>query len=273
MSGKVESPLFDLFVDTVDRWRWRVVSELGEVVFSSPESHATQSECRRAVEAFKEAVGEAQVVVNAFEEGGRLSAREDIDIVRRGKVLAAGSMGRSRLIDECCRTAPEGDFLEMGVFRGGTAAIMGWHAARRGRVVHLYDTFQGLPELSGNDAGAQDFRTGQMARTQDQVRANLRGLGIDLSVFRFHPGEVNMGTLVAGSVSVAHLDMDLYEGTIDGSRVVWPRLVTGGRLLIHDYDNANLPGCKRAVDEFEATIKGTAYTVETREQCRVFTKG
>ncbi len=263
-----QGPVFDVFVDTVDRWRWRVVIG-ADVVFSSPGSHASEGECRADVERFRGLVTGAPVLRDAFEAGGLLSGREDIDIVRRSKVLAAGSMGRSRLIDERCAGAVAGDFLEMGVFRGGTASILGWHAARSGRAVHLYDTFRGLPELSGGDAGAQDFRAGQMARTIAQVRANLQALGIDLSVFRWHEGEVNASTRVEGVIALAHLDMDLYGGTLEGCRVVWPRLARGGVILVHDYDNANLPGCGRAVDEFEASLPTGSFRASTREQCRV----
>ncbi len=67
-----------------------------------------------------------------------------------------------------------------------------------------------------------------MARTIAQVRSNLAALGIDLSVFRWHEGEVNASTRVEGTIALAHLDMDLYEGTLEGCKVVWPRLARGG---------------------------------------------
>jgi len=45
-----------------------------------------------------------------------------------------------------------------------------------------------------------------------------------------------------------HLDADLYEPTRNGLEFFYPRVSSGGIILIHDY-NA-WPGCRKAVDKF-----------------------
>src|ERR1700761_2863813 len=48
-----------------------------------------------------------------------------------------------------------GDFAELGVWRGNTAAILGHYAVSHGRTVHLFNTFGGFDplDIKGVDAG------------------------------------------------------------------------------------------------------------------------
>ena len=46
------------------------------------------------------------------------------------------------------------------------------------------------------------------------------------------------------------IDVDLYQPTRDGLNFFYPRLVSGGFILVHDYGSSNYPGCAEAVREF-----------------------
>jgi hypothetical protein len=41
--------------------------------------------------------------------------------------------------------APPGDFVEVGVYKGGSAAVLAEVARARGRRLFLFDTFSGMP--------------------------------------------------------------------------------------------------------------------------------
>ena len=47
--------------------------------------------------------------------------------------------------------------------------------------------------------------------------------------------------------SFVHLDADLYKSTIDSLRFFYPRLISGGIILIHDF---HTDGIKKAISEF-----------------------
>ena len=47
--------------------------------------------------------------------------------------------------------------------------------------------------------------------------------------------------------SFVHLDVDLYQSTIDCLKYFYPRLVNGGIILIHDF---HTDGIKKAIKEF-----------------------
>jgi O-methyltransferase len=46
------------------------------------------------------------------------------------------------------------------------------------------------------------------------------------------------------------LDPDLYKPILDGLEYFYPRLVKGGYIFVHDYNNSLYPGAKQAVREF-----------------------
>jgi hypothetical protein len=52
--------------------------------------------------------------------------------------------------------------------------------------------------------------------------------------------------------SFVHLDVDLYQPTLDSLLFFYDRLQPGGILLCDDYGFANCPGARRALDEFFA---------------------
>ncbi|MDR1519333.1 MAG: TylF/MycF family methyltransferase, partial [Planctomycetota bacterium] len=53
----------------------------------------------------------------------------------------------------------EGDFAELGVYKGNSAAILAHYAAAQGRRLYLFDTFAGFPDADrvGVDAGYPHF--------------------------------------------------------------------------------------------------------------------
>jgi hypothetical protein len=134
-----------------------------------------------------------------------------------------------------------GDMAEAGVYLGGTAALMLGASAKR---LHLFDTFEGLPHGEG-----EVFHEGGWAGSVAAVRSNLAAYS---DRTEFHPG------LFPGSAagledlrfSFVHLDLDLYDSTRDALAWFWPRMVSGGVLLSHDYPLSD--GVVRAFDEFFA---------------------
>jgi hypothetical protein len=47
-----------------------------------------------------------------------------------------------------------------------------------------------------------------------------------------------------------HIDVDLYQPTLDSIRFFYPRLAPGGIILCDDYGYSSCPGAKGAFDEY-----------------------
>jgi O-methyltransferase len=140
-----------------------------------------------------------------------------------------------------------GAFAEVGVYRGGSAQIL--CAAKGAAVLHLFDTFCGMPEVNPVTDGV--FRTGDFGdATLEFVRTRLAAYeGVVL-----HPGifPVSAAALAQEKpvFQFVHLDVDLYQSTLAGLNFFYPLLAEGGLLVSHDYNHTRAPGVKRAFDEF-----------------------
>lgn len=139
-----------------------------------------------------------------------------------------------------------GALAEVGVYRGGSAQLIA--AAKGDAALHLFDTFGGLPKHDATRDGR--FQAGQLADTD---LARVRALLSEWPNVHFHPG-----IFPDSAVSVApelrfklvHLDVDLHRSTLDALRYFSGRMVRGGMIIVHDYNNRTVPGTRAAVDDF-----------------------
>jgi hypothetical protein len=140
----------------------------------------------------------------------------------------------------------EGDIAELGVYRGGSAKLMG--LLKGDKRLHLFDTFEGMPEVRhGLDLHkAGDFSGTQLRSVEDYLRPCK-----DVLFYQgFFPESAAELSRTATRFALVHLDADIYESTLAGLRFFYPRTVPGGIILCHDYSNVGCPGVKQAVSEF-----------------------
>ncbi len=135
-----------------------------------------------------------------------------------------------------------GEMAEVGVFLGGTAALM--LDAAPGKHLHLCDTFAGLP--AGGDYLAKGEYAGSLASVQRTLHAYTGRVTFHQGLFPDETGH----EIADLRFSFVHLDMDLYEGTLGALRFFWPRMNPGGIMLCHDYPQ--IAGIVRAIHEFFA---------------------
>lgn len=142
-----------------------------------------------------------------------------------------------------------GDVAELGVWRGGSAALLAEY--KGDRVLHLFDTFTGMPVVSEFD----QLKAGDFGDTSLKAVKELLG---GFAGVRFHPGVFPQTTegLDALRFSFVHLDGDLYESTRDGLEWFWPRLNAGGLILLDDVGRDDCQGVRKALLEFYERDKG-----------------
>jgi O-methyltransferase len=153
----------------------------------------------------------------------------------------------------------DGDLAEVGVFRGGTARVI--CEAKGNRPLHLFDTFEGLPEPGQIDTA---FRKGEYACSLERVKAFLT----DCPAVEYYKGRFpgTASSLGNRAFSFVHLDVDLYESTREALEFFYPRLQQGGIIVSHDY--VEFPGVRHAFDEFFAG-KAEPVIELTGNQCMV----
>ena len=145
----------------------------------------------------------------------------------------------------------EGDVAECGV-RHGKSTVFLLEADRARRQYHLFDSFEGLSEPTAEDAiagtGQAYWSKGDIAAPEAEARANLA----EYPNVNIHPGWIpdTFAAVAQARFAFVHVDVDLYQPTLDSLRFFWPRLVPEGLLICDDYGFATCPGARRAVDEF-----------------------
>ena len=158
-----------------------------------------------------------------------------------------------------------GDFVECGVWRGGSAMIMAHALRARGetRQIYLYDTFEGMVEPTDADVsfdGRSARSTWAKKRTGrgsewcdasiDEVHKNMRSTGYPIDAVHLIKGRVEE-TLPASDhskISILRLDTDWYESTALELSLLYPVLQKGGVLIVDDYGHWR--GSRQAVDEY-----------------------
>ncbi|WP_375569874.1 TylF/MycF/NovP-related O-methyltransferase [Seohaeicola saemankumensis] len=152
-----------------------------------------------------------------------------------------------------------GDFIETGVWRGGTCILMRAVLEAHGdpgRHVWCCNSFEGLPppdpELYPVDAGDVYHTYKELAISLEQVQANFACYGLLDERTRFVKGffRDTLHKLDAECFSLIRLDGDMYELTIQALEALHPKLSSGGFVIIDDY--GAVPSCARAVDDFRA---------------------
>jgi Macrocin-O-methyltransferase (TylF) len=151
-----------------------------------------------------------------------------------------------------------GDFVECGVARGGSAALMGltlqqMHVARR---LWLFDTFQGLPRPSQNDPDYKiaNLYTGTCVASMEEVQNSLRSLGVASEVHLI-PGlfQDTVKNAPIEAISLLHLDGDWYESVKVCLDTLYDKVSPGGVIQFDDY--GHWAGARKAVDEFMTNRK------------------
>jgi O-methyltransferase len=161
-----------------------------------------------------------------------------------------------------------GDIVECGVWKGGSMmavakALLALSSSERG--LYLFDTFAGMTPPSGKDKSRLERKSTEESfesmRAEDgtcrwcyssleETRRNLSTVGYSDQKLHFIKGPVEetLPQNAPEQIALLRLDTDFYESTKHEMVHLFPRLVSGGVLLLDDY--GHWEGQRLAVDEY-----------------------
>jgi len=143
-------------------------------------------------------------------------------------------------------TGPKGDYLEFGVWKGGSLCSAFYQAKRYKNLQEMrfyaFDSFEGLPSVEGLDAQSKDFSQGEYACSLEGVKANLKDWGVDTNRFDFIKGwfkdtlnEETRKKLKIKTAAVVYIDSDLYESAQLVLDFITPYISDGTILIFDDW--------------------------------------
>ncbi len=172
-----------------------------------------------------------------------------------------------------------GDFVECGVWKGGSAMIIAETLKALGvtdRNIYLYDTFEGMPEPDERDIKIRTGATGKSMWLGNQnsggwcnisieeVTENVLKTGYPKERFIFVKGKVEdtIPTTMPNAIAILRLDTDWYASTIHEFNNLYPLLSESGVLMIDDYGSWS--GSRDATDQYfkEHTISMYLHRVD-----------
>ena len=163
------------------------------------------------------------------------------DLVRRDMLIL--------ILKDVLINQVKGDLVELGVYKGYTAKLIHYYVPER--MLFLFDTYGGFDET---DLAFEKSRTGH------SIQSHFKSACIKDVINYIKPKNNNIVTIEGvfpGSLpknfrgrifSFVHIDMDLYEPTMEALNFFYPRMSKGGYIVIHDYNTWS--GAHESVDEF-----------------------
>lgn len=168
------------------------------------------------------------------------------------------------------REGIRGDFVECGVWRGGSVMAMATTLIQLDvfdRELWLFDTFEGMTQPTDRDIEAVTGTTAEALLSStdvadgdnvwcvagiEDVRKNVSSTGYPIDRCTFIKGDVakTLQETIPEEIALLRLDTDWYESTKASLVRLFPRLVVGGICILDDY--GHWQGARDAVDEYFA---------------------
>lgn len=148
-----------------------------------------------------------------------------------------------------------GDFVECGVYKGGSAGLMAYISggSPQHRSLWLFDSFEGEPPPTEEDGTKmkQLYYRGWCKADKSTVERLFSALSISPARFRIIPGwfqDTFPVTETPSRVALIHFDCDMYDSNKLCLEKFYDALQPGGYLVFNSYEVR--PGSKRAMEEF-----------------------
>lgn len=141
-------------------------------------------------------------------------------------------------------------FLEVGVWKGGTAGIVGRKLALLNSNIPFYlaDTFSGVVKASEKD---EFYKGGEHADTTTEIVEKLMSeTGSNYKILTgIFPNDTAAKISADEKFGFCHIDVDVYQSAKDIVDWIWDRLITGGMIVFDDYGFHTCTGVTRYVNE------------------------
>jgi len=142
----------------------------------------------------------------------------------------------------------KGNVAELGVYQGKFARYVNQYFP--GRSLYLFDTFEGFDTRDVVSEQQQDLSSASQDFSDTSVKSVLKQMPFPancIPVKGFFPQSAKE---INDSFVFVSLDADLYDPIYSGLQFFYPKLVKGGYIFVHDFNNDNYKGARKAVEQF-----------------------
>ena len=144
-----------------------------------------------------------------------------------------------------------GALIEVGVWRGGTGALIAKSAQFNGiqDTVYLCDTFTGVPKAGVMDT---EYKGGEHSDSSPKIVEQLINCDMKLTNTKILKGvfpDQTSDLVDNENFRFCHIDVDVYQSAKDIVNWIWPKMVDGGIIVYDDYGFKGCEGITTFVNE------------------------
>jgi len=155
-----------------------------------------------------------------------------------------------RLIEQSAKLE-YGSIIEIGVWRGGTGALIAKQSINCGinNPVYLCDTFTGVVKTGTKDS---KYKGGEHANTSRKTVEELVFNQLKLNNVQILEGvfpDQTSHEIEQEKFRFCHIDVDVYQSAKDIVDWIWERMVPGGIIVYDDYGFMGCDGITKYVEE------------------------
>jgi hypothetical protein len=163
-----------------------------------------------------------------------------------------------QIVEHVVKGKIDGEYAECGCWKGHSSYLICKTLSLNGynKTYHIFDSFEGLSEKLPIDKHLRyEFSQEKIkeerrffAATQEEVLRTLSGFNF----VKLYKGWIpeRFDEVKDLHFAFVHIDVDLYQPTLDSLKFFYPRLLKGGAIVVDDYGLTGYPGCKKAIEEF-----------------------
>jgi Uri superfamily endonuclease len=205
--------------------------------------------------------------INLKEINNSLNTNKKIKLVEEyTKTNAKRLLALSNLVEDVIKNNIKGDFVETGVWAGGSCMMMAYTLLDNNIIkpIWMYDTYTGMSKPTDFDKKAKEENKAieKWEESQkedynewcysslDDVKKNMKKTKYPNQHIKYVKGKVEdtLITTKPKEIAILRLDTDFYESTLASLKHLYPLLKEGGYLIIDDF--GCWEGCKKAVKEY-----------------------
>ncbi|AHF16894.1 TylF/MycF/NovP-related O-methyltransferase [Niabella soli] len=142
----------------------------------------------------------------------------------------------------------DGNIAEVGVFKGDFAKRL--NRLFPDKKLYLFDTFEGFNTADIAADRSRGFSAGDQNFSETSIPlVKAKMIHPENCIFKkgFFPDTAKD---VEDTFCFVSLDTDLYAPIYEGLQFFYPRLVSGGYIFVHDFNNEQYKGARQAVIQF-----------------------
>lgn len=165
-------------------------------------------------------------------------------LCRPSKLASLGSLAKA-----ISKRGLTGDFVECGVYKGGSAALI-FSLLPTDCHAWLYDSFEGMPEVSEHDDSAAKEWEGTCVGHVDDAVKIMTEMSIAPERFTIRKGwfEDSFKEPLPKQIQYLHIDADWYDSVLLALETFYPLVVDGGLIVLDDF--GHWEGCRRAFYDY-----------------------